>query len=143
VKINSNRVLLVIGLSVTSMLFSGLSSPAKAGYVDTDSVYRGGICTEELFRNGSGVTIDSKGNMTGVSVNVAPGKTAEEATASLRNKKVGVSTVGAVKKAGGTVVASPTTNNAYHALMSGITPATAESLFKPSVIPNPSQQCGK
>ena len=141
-KINSRKALLLVGLTA-SIFFSSLSSPAKAGYADTDSVYRGGICTEDLFRNGSGVTIDAKGNMTGVSVNVAPGQTAEVATGNLRNKKVGVSTVSAIKKAGGTIVASPTTNNSYHALLSGITPATAESLFKPSVIPNPSQQCSK
>jgi hypothetical protein len=137
------KQILFSGISIVSILMSGIYSPVKAGYSDSDAVYRGGICTEQIFLNGTGVIIDSKGNMNGVSVNVAPGKTPEEATASLKNKKVGVSSVGAVTKAGGAIVASPTANNPYHATLSGITAAKAESLFKPSVIPNPSQQCTK
>lgn len=134
---------LLAGFSAASILSSGVFSAAIAGYADTDAVYRGGICTEDLFKNGSGVTIDAKGNMVGVSVNIAPGKTAEEATASLRNKKVGVSSVGVIQKAGGTLTASGNSANPYHATLSGITPAKAESIFKSSVIPNPSQQCSK
>lgn len=142
VSMKTKKVLLA-GVSIATILMSGIYSSVRAGYSDSDAVYRGGICTEQLFLNGSGVTIDSKGNMNGVSVIVAPGKTPEEATASLKNKKVGVSSISAVIKAGGTIVASPTANNPYHASLSGITPAKAESLFKPSVIPNPSQQCSK
>lgn len=142
VKMNLKNSLLG-AFSTVTVLSSGIFSPAIAAYTDTDAVYRGGICTEDLFKNGSGVTIDAKGNMVGVSVNIAPGKTAEEATTSLRNKKVGVSSVGVIQKAGGTLTASATKTNPYHATLSGITPAKAESIFKPSVIPNPSQQCSK
>ena len=80
--------------------------------------------------------------MQGVSVNVAPGKSAAVATANFPNKRVGTSTVGAITKAGGTVVASPTKTNPYHADLSGITPALAASLFQPNVALKPTE-CAK
>jgi hypothetical protein len=116
------------------------SNGALAAFSGSDKVFRGGTCTATLFQNGSGVTLDANGKLKGVSVNVAPGKTDAEATAGFPQGKVGVSTIAAITKAGGTVVASPTTSNPYHATLSGISPAVAESLFTPTV-PNPSKKC--
>ncbi len=126
------------GIVKVALLAVALSASASAlaAYSSTDKVFRGGMCTAALFASGSGVTVNSSGKLSGVSVNVAPGQTDAVATASIRNGKVGVSTVGAVQRAGGTVVASPTATNPYHATLSGITPAVAESLFAPPV-PNP------
>lgn len=47
--------------------------------------------------------------------------------------KVGVTTVGNVRVAGGDVVASPTRNNPNHATLSGITAEQAEALMTPTV----------
>lgn len=59
--------------------------------------------------------------ISGVSVNSANGKSLGELTASIPHSKVGTTTVGAVRAAGGDVVPSPTRSNPYHATLSGIT----------------------
>ena len=93
---------------------------------------RGGSCTADRFASGSGVSIDDAGNLQGVSVNSAPGASLEDLTAGIPHKKVGVSTVGDVRAAGGDVVPSPTPNNPTHATMGGISPEKAEELFTPT-----------
>ena len=45
--------------------------------------------------------------LAGVSVNRAPGRTVEELTASIPNKQVRVTTVGAIRAAGGDVIPDP------------------------------------
>jgi hypothetical protein len=66
-------------------------------------------------------------------VNSAPDKTLVELTAPIPNKKVGVSTVGNVRSAGGDVVPRPTSDNPFHCELYGITPEKAEQLFTPTV----------
>lgn len=49
-------------------------------------VVRGGLNSVELLETGSGVTIDGAGNLQGVSVNSAPGKTVAELSVGLPNR---------------------------------------------------------
>ncbi len=59
---------------------------------------------------GSGVKVNSQGNLTGVSVNSCSGKSVQELSQGIPNKQVGVTTVGDIQKAGGNVTPSPTAN---------------------------------
>jgi hypothetical protein len=70
----------------------------------------------------------------GVSVNSAAGKTTQELS-TIKHGQVGVTTVGQVRQAGGTVTPSPTPNNPDHCTMCGLTPQDASKLFTPT-IPN-------
>ncbi len=99
---------------------------------DAALVCRGGTCTAARFAGGSGVTIDASGRLSGVSVNSAPGRTVEELTASIPNKQVGVTTVGAIRAVGGDVIPDPRPNSPLHCQLYGITPAQAERLFTPT-----------
>ncbi|WP_218943430.1 RHS repeat-associated core domain-containing protein, partial [Exilibacterium tricleocarpae] len=105
----------------------------KGGLPDNAIVCRGGSCTADRFTSGSGVTTDAAGKLDGVSVNSAPGKSLQELTQGIPHKKVGVTTVGDVRRAGGDVVASPTKNNPNHATLSGITAKQAENLMTPTM----------
>jgi len=96
-------------------------------------VCRGGSCTADRFAKGSGVTTDAAGKLDGVSVNSAAGKSLQELTQGIPHNKVGVTTVGDVRKVGGNVVASPTKNNPNHATLSGVTAKQAEDLMTPTV----------
>lgn len=89
-------------------------------------------CTSDRFRNGS-VGIDSNGNLQNVSVNSQGGKSLEELTVGIPHNKVGVTTVGEVRKAGGNVIPDPNKNNPFHAILEGITPEQAEVLMTPTV----------
>lgn len=122
---------------ITTLVFS--AGVAHAAYADGDKVYRGGQCGAGNFTSGTGVTIDASGKLSNVSVYVAPGQSDAVATATVKNGKIGVSTIGKIKAAGGTVVASPNANSQYHATLSGITAATAETLFATNLIPNPNK----
>ena len=105
---------------------------------DSALVCRGGLCTADRFANGTGVTLDAAGNLQGVSVQSAAGKTVQELTVGVKNPKVGVTTVGDIRRAGGDVVPSGTPGNPDHCTMCGITPEKAEELFTP-VQPNPNR----
>lgn len=48
----------------------------------------------------------------------------------LPHNRIGVTTVGDIRKAGGNVVPSPTRSNPNHATLSGLSPGQAGSLFK-------------
>lgn len=106
---------------------------------DSAPVCRGGTCSADQFRSGTGVTVDADGNLQNVSVNSAPGASVTELSQGIRNNQVGVTTVGDVRQAGGDVVPSPSANNPNHCTMCGITPEKAEELFRPT-IPNPSKR---
>jgi hypothetical protein len=66
-----------------------------------------------------GVTVDAGGNIEGVSVNAAPGVSVQELTApnphtgypGIPHNQVGVTTVGAIRAAGGDVIPAPTRTN--------------------------------
>jgi RHS repeat-associated protein len=105
-----------------------------AGLPDQLIVCRGGTCTAERFAAGSGVTIDERGLLQGVSVNT--GESLRAASAGIPNGQVGSTTVGEIRALGGDVIASPSPGNPAHATMGGITPAQATQLFTPTA-PNP------
>jgi hypothetical protein len=105
---------------------------------DSALVCRGGLCTADRFAGGSGVKLDAAGKMSGASVNSAAEKTLKDLSATIPNPKLGVTTVGDVRGAGGDVVPNPTINNPYHCEMCRITPQQAEKLFTP-VVPNPNR----
>src|SRR2546425_983850 len=96
---------------------------------DAAFVVRGGQNLPANFAQGSGVTVDAGGNIEGVSVNAAPGVSVQELTApnphtgypGIPHNQVGVTTVEAIRAAGGDVVSAPTRTNPYHATLSGLT----------------------
>lgn len=108
---------------------------------DEALVVRGGQNLSGHFAQGSGVIVDAGGKIEGVSVNAAPGVSVQELTApnphtghpGLPHTQVGVTTVGAIRTAGGDVIPSPTRTNLYHATLSGLTPEQASQLFRPTV----------
>lgn len=104
-------------------------------------VVRGGQNLPENFAQGSGVTVEAGGTVQSVSVNCAPELSVQQLTASnpqtgypgFPHNQVGVTTVGAIRAAGGDVVASPSRTNPYHATLSGLTPEQASQLFRPTM----------
>jgi hypothetical protein len=114
---------------------------------DDALVVRGGQNRPENFAQGSGVKVSAGGKLEGVSVNSAPDRSLEQLTApdpktgypGIPHNQVGVTTVGAIRAAGGDVVPSPTKSNPHHATLSGITPKQAGELFRPTV-KNPNQR---
>ena len=87
------------------------------------------------------------GILQGVSVNSAPGATLEELTLAnsqtgypgILNNQVGMTTAGAIRRCGGTIVPSPTRTNPHHATLGGLTPEQASGLFQPTT-PNPNRR---
>jgi RHS repeat-associated protein len=116
-----------------------LESNTPKGLSNDAFVVRGGTSKASQFENGSGVKIDAKGNLNNVSVNSANGVSVTELSNTIPNGKIGVTTVGQVRAAGGNVVPAPNLNNPFHSLLKGITPKQAEQLFNP-VIHNPSKK---
>jgi len=125
-----------------------MSEPDRAATLSADAlVVRGGRNLAEHFRQGSGVTVGGDGQIRDVSVNSAAHRSLPELTAPNRmtgypgipHQQVGVTTVGAIRTAGGAVIPSPTRANPNHATLSGLTPEDASELFRPT-IPNPSRR---
>jgi hypothetical protein len=114
---------------------------------DDALVVRGGRNLPENFSMGSGVKIGPEGKWEGMSVNSAAGLSVADLTApnevtgypGIRNGQVGVTTVGAVRAAGGEVTPSPSRTNQNHATLSGLKPTQAGELFRPTV-PNPQRR---
>ena len=96
-------------------------------------VCRGGLCSADRFRQGSGVTLDAFGRLVGVSVNSAAMTPIAALSAAIPNRQIGVTIVGAIRLAGGTVTPAPSVNNRFHCVLGGITPEQAARLFSPSV----------
>jgi hypothetical protein len=113
---------------------------------DDALVVRGGQNLPMSFAQGSGVRAGPGGALQGVSVNAGAGVSAADLTRpnpqtgypGIPHNQVGVTTVGAIRAAGGDVVPAPTRSNPYHALLSGLTPDQASALFRPTV-PNPNR----
>jgi hypothetical protein len=114
---------------------------------DDALVVRGGRNLPENFADGSAVTVDPGGRLQGVSVNSAPRLGLPELTApnpatgypGIPHNQVGVTTVGAIRAAGGDVTPAPSRTNLHHATLSGLTPEQASELFRPTE-PNPSRR---
>ncbi len=121
-----------------AMAFPGPKGEVGEALPNEALVVRGGLNKPENFVNGSGVTIDSNGNLQGVSVNSAPGKSVTELSQGVPNNKVGVTTVGDVRSAGGEVTPSGTEGNPNHCTMCGVRPQKASELMQ--VIPNPARK---
>jgi len=113
---------------------------------DDALVIRGGLNLPGNFILGSGLELDEAGLLEGVSVNARAGASVSELTAAnsktgypgIPNTLIAVSTVGAIRAAGGEVKPSPTRHNPSHATLSGLTPEKASELFQPTVI-NPNR----
>src|SRR5215210_4977993 len=108
---------------------------------DDALVVRGGQNLADSFAKGSGVTVDPGGTLQGVSVNAGAGVSVKDLTApnpqtgypGIPHRQVGVTSVGAVRAAGGDVEPAPTRTNPNHAILSGLTPGQASELFRPTV----------
>ena len=100
---------------------------------DDALVVRGGLNLPEQFETGSGVATDIQGNLQEVSVNCSPGKSVEELSQGLLHGKIGVTTVGDVRAAGGDVTAAPSPWNRNHCVLSGLDAQTASRLFQPTI----------
>src|SRR5260370_39693335 len=108
---------------------------------DDGLVVRGGQNLRANLAQGSEVTIDIGGGLQAVSVNCAPGLSVQQLTApnaqtgypGIPHHQIGVTTVGAVRAAGGEVLPTPTRTNPHHATLSGVTPEQASNLFRPTV----------
>ncbi|MFC4262078.1 DUF6443 domain-containing protein [Ferruginibacter yonginensis] len=112
---------------------SGEATAVEGMLQNEANVVRGGTCNAIQFENGSGVTINSKGQINGASVNSANNLSIKELSSGIPNNKVGTTTVGDIRAAGGQVTPSPNDRNPNHATLSGITPQKAEALFKPTI----------
>ncbi len=117
---------------------------------DDALVVRGGENLPTSFVRGTGVIQTPDGFLDGVSVNAGAGVSLTELTMAnsvngypgILNGRIGVTTVGAIRAAGGTVEPTPTRNNPYHATLSGLTPVKASELFTPTT-PNSNRGRGQ
>jgi hypothetical protein len=114
----------------------GIQASRAARLPDSAIVCRGGSCSADHFVSGTGVTVDAQGKLQNVSVNSAPNAGIPELSKTIKHGKVGSTTVGEVRAAGGDVTPSPNTNNPTHCTLCGISPQQAEDLFKRTE-PNP------
>jgi hypothetical protein len=99
---------------------------------DDAVVVRGGRNQPEDLRRG---TQTHPSGVTGASVECAAGILVEELAAAIPHRQVGVTTVGAIRAAGGDVVRT-SGRSPNHATMVGLTPEEASKLLTPT-IPNP------
>lgn len=75
--------------------------------------------------------------ITGASVECEAGKTVDELAQDLPHGQIGVTTVGAVRAAGGDVIRT-TGRSPHHATLTGLTPEQMSKLLTPAV-PNPAK----
>lgn len=99
---------------------------------DEALVVRGGRNRPEDIARATGT---HPSGVTGVSVESAAGLTVGQLAAGVPHGQVGVTTVGAVRAAGGDVVRT-SGRSPNHATMTGLTPDRASGLLTPTV-PNP------
>jgi hypothetical protein len=59
-------------------------------------------------------------------------------SAAIPNRQVGMTTVGSIRRLGGTVTPAPSGKNRFHCVLGGITPEQAAGLFSP-VVANPNR----
>jgi hypothetical protein len=101
---------------------------------DDAMVVRGGRNAPADVRRGTGT---HPSGVTGVSVECAAGTSVEELAAALPHNQIGVTTVGAVRAAGGDVVRT-SGRNPHHATLVGLSPEKASRLLTPTR-PNPAR----
>lgn len=93
----------------------------------------GGTCSADLFRKGSGVSVDGEGRLQGVSLNCAPSVSVAALTAPMPHRSAGVTTVGAIRRLGGSVTPARSGKNDFHCILDGITAEQAAGLFTPAI----------
>jgi RHS repeat-associated protein len=130
--LHSVACLVVTGFSLVDPLL--LPEAEGLALADEMILVRGGLNTADRFEAGTGVTVDAEGNLWNVSVNA--GRTVREAAAGIKNKQIGETTVGAVRRAGGVVRRDPSPGNFNHCLIGGLSAGALSSLFTPTE-PNP------
>ncbi len=99
---------------------------------DEALVVRGGRNQPDDLRRG---TRTHPSGVTGVSVECAAGLSVDELAAAIPHGQVGVTTVGAIRTAGGDVVRT-SGRSPHHATLVGLSPEDASRLLTPT-IPNP------
>jgi hypothetical protein len=102
---------------------------------DEAVVIRGGRNLPEDLRRG---TRTHPSGVTGASVECAAGMSLEELIAAIPHGQIGVTTVGAIRAAGGDVVRT-SGRSANHATLVGLSPEEASRLLTPT-IPKPAQK---
>jgi hypothetical protein len=102
---------------------------------DEALVVRGGRNQPEDLRRG---TQTHPSGVTGVSVECTEGLSVEELAVVLPHGQVGVTTVGAIRAAGGDVVRT-SGRSPHHATVVGLSPEEASRLLAPT-IPNPTRK---
>ncbi len=102
---------------------------------DEAIVVRGGRNLSADLRRG---TQTHPSGVTGASVECAEGMSVEELAAAIPHRQIGVTTVGAVRAAGGDVVRT-SGRSPHHATMVGMSPEQASSLLTPTVA-NPAKK---
>ena len=105
---------------------------SQGDLADEAFVVRGGENTPERFANGSGVQVDAAGRLSGVSVYSADGASVADLALNVPNNQIGVTTVGAIREAGGTVVAAPRRPDDAHCTLNGLTADQASRVFTPT-----------
>ena len=107
---------------------------------DDASGCRGGGCGADSLARGNGGALDN-GKLTDLSVQSAPSTSLNQLIQSLKTAsgepygKIGYTTVGQIRAAGGDVLSTPNAGNLFHSTISGITPQSLSSLM--NVITNP------
>lgn len=96
---------------------------------DDALVVRGGRNRPEDIRRGTGT---HPSGVTGVSIECASGVALADLAARIPPGQLGVTTVGAVRAAGGDVVRT-SGRSPYHATLTGLTPEAASRLLTPPV----------
>jgi hypothetical protein len=102
---------------------------------DEALVVRGGRNQPQDLRRGMGT---HPSGVTVVSVECAEGLSVEELAAAIPHGQVGVTTVGAIRAAGGDVV-RPSGRTPHHATLVGLSAEEASRLLTPAV-PNPAKK---
>jgi hypothetical protein len=102
---------------------------------DDAIVVRGGRNRPEDIRRGIGT---HPSGVTGISVECGEGLSVEELSASIPHGQIGLTTVGAIRAAGGDVIRT-SGRSPQHATLTALAPAEISFLLNPTV-PKPSQQ---
>jgi hypothetical protein len=102
---------------------------------DDALVVRGGRNRPEDLERGIGI---HPSGVTGVSVECATGLSAKDLAAAVPHGQIGVTSVGAVRAAGGDVVRT-SGRSPHHATLTGLSPEEASRLLTPT-IPNPAKR---
>ncbi|QNQ18537.1 hypothetical protein HF650_01505 [Kosakonia sp. SMBL-WEM22] len=84
---------------------------------DTDIVCRGGACSADSFKNGSGVAADTNGKLSGISIQAKPNAGLETLSQPFKHNQIGVATVADIEKAGGTITLDGKLNSSNGSMM--------------------------